>query len=446
MSSRQQEVSRGLPESVAHDSEVDLRNGGSASLPPAENLHAERLRNATAEPRLQLPPSSSLSTSELIEIARSNQGWSHRSFAVTWLGERNPEDRAVRNALTELIRNDPEVMIRAGAYEALGRLAERSQEPVRQQIIDVLKESRRAESDGLVRDVSERVLTGLGARPGEWEDAQELGNLVASSNPAIQRQALFQLRDARVVPQEAVGPLMQILERSIAMNNTVEANAAITALGKAGSQAAPAVALLVQGAERFDSWVVRQNVAEALGRIADNSEPAVSALVSIINRNEFQSTPAALAALRNLDERVARQALPAVLRVLRDEDSTVSNKVAAAEALAHFEPAHELVQALERELDHYHPKVAIAAAQALGQYGQQARETISKLVNMVEDRDETRTVRVAAAEALGRIINHQDQRAIEVLSRFTESPWEDLRAASTNAILQSGALSLYGHR
>lgn len=446
MSSRQQEAPRGNTPATIHQPEVNLQNGDTVSLPSVENLHSERLLYAQADRGLQLPPSSSLSTTELIEIARSNREWSHRSFAVTWLSERNSEDRDVREALTDLLRNDSEVMIRAAAYDALGRLAERAEEPVRKQIIDVMRMSRRAESDGLVRDVSERVLTSLGARPEEWEDAQELGNLVASSNPAIQRQALFQLRDARVVPQEAVAPLMQILEQSITTNNSVEANAAITALGKAGPQAAPAVALLIKGAERFDSWVVRQTVAEALGRIADSSEPAVAALVSIIKRNEFQSTPAALAALRHLDEEATRQALPAVLRVLRDDDSTVSNKVAAAEALARFEATQEVVQALEHELDHYHPKVAVAAAQALGQYGRLAREAISKLVDMVEDREESRPVRVAAAEALGQIINHEDERAIEVLSRYVESPWLDLRVASVNAILQTGALGLFGHK
>jgi HEAT repeat protein len=98
--------------------------------------------------------------------------------------------------------------------------------------------------------------------------------------------------------------------------------------------------------------------------------------------------------------RAAKEAVPALARLAaKDPDPFVA--IRAGEALVHIEPRPEFVALLDKRLTHDRATVRRAAAESLGNCGEQAAAAVPNLVATLKDKDTD--VRWAAAVALGRV-------------------------------------------
>jgi HEAT repeat protein len=146
-----------------------------------------------------------------------------------------------------------------------------------------------------------------------------------SKGPALALRTLAQIQD-----DQAVGPLLKILDETTDLEIQI---ATVDALSELGSpEALPAVDSLLDS----EQWELRSKSASALGKLGDPS--AIPRLMTAMRDENWWVRRSAAAAIARLPE-----GIEALYRSLDDEDPFAAD--AAAEALA---DAGELVTARER--------------------------------------------------------------------------------------------------
>jgi HEAT repeat protein len=146
-----------------------------------------------------------------------------------------------------------------------------------------------------------------------------------SKGPALALRTLAQIQD-----DQAVGPLLEVLDETTDLEIQIATVDALSELGS--SEALPAVESLLDS----EQWELRSKSASALGKLGDPS--AIPRLMTVMRDENWWVRRSAAAAVARLPE-----GIEALYRSLDDEDPFAAD--AAAEALA---DAGELVTARER--------------------------------------------------------------------------------------------------
>ncbi len=218
---------------------------------------------------------------------------------------------------------------------------------------------------------------------------------------------------------------------------------AAMAIGRLGPDARAAIPALLATAKDTSSWEIRKAVAFALGAVSDDRQHgpdvrSMRALASLLNDASFQVRLEAILALMVLGPPQAALDKAAIIKSLEGAihdrnkvvaiwartgqmrmDNTItethlkalakyltapelSPRIHAARALGTIGPqAKSRVPDLISALDDNDPLVILWSAWALGQIGNPASQSVAKLENLKQHKDEA--VQRAAAEAIDRI-------------------------------------------
>jgi CubicO group peptidase (beta-lactamase class C family) len=197
---------------------------------------------------------------------------------------------------------------------------------------------------------------------------------------------------------------------------------AITALGKAGSGAVPALTEALTTADER----TRSGSAAALRTMGSAAAPAMPALVAALSDSSAAVREEAAAALGTIGS-IDGKAIGGLIRCLADSNAFVIGK--AAGALGKLgAPA---VAALVRALGSADRRTRHGAAIALGKTGRDAAPATPALALALTDSSED--VRYVAADALGRI-GRNAQPAVPALLRALSDPDADVRSAAILAL------------
>lgn len=173
---------------------------------------------------------------------------------------------------------------------------------------------------------------------------------------------------------------------------------AARALGSIGD---PTTVGVLMDALADKGWHVRRGAAWALGRLGTVAASAVPALTQALDGDDG-GEPVRLTVAEALGRIRSRGAVPALAKALRTNGSPVLRMVAAT-AIGEIGPgATAGLQPLTAALKDRDKLVRAAAAEALGKIGQEAREAIPALLDVIK-KDEVPSVRDTAAEALRKI-------------------------------------------
>jgi HEAT repeat protein len=194
-------------------------------------------------------------------------------------------------------------------------------------------------------------------------------------------------------------------------------------LGRMGSSAADAVALLVKLAEQDPDPLMRLEAAKAVAGIDPKIETIVPLLVGALKDTSAKVRRRGAECLGDLGPR-SRSAVPSLVRAVKDPDPTVS--WAAIDALGQIgldaaAAVPTLVEALKDE------STRGAAVDALGQIGGKARDAIPALEKVLQGEDVS--LRWATASTLVRIsgpgLKTGVRYLLETATREHERNWTD---------------------
>jgi HEAT repeat protein len=181
-------------------------------------------------------------------------------------------------------------------------------------------------------------------------------------------------------------------------SSKVRENAA-EALGKMDLHAKAAVPALVQAALKDEIFWVRINSAEALGKIGNHAKAAVPALMEALKDNDDLVRTNAAYALGKMGEHANAAVLALVQAALKDKGYDVRGN----------------------------------AARALGEMGGQAKDAVPALIEALKDKDYL--VRQNAAYALGRMGEHANAAVPALLEALADA---DVRGNAVRALGEMG--------
>jgi HEAT repeat protein len=161
----------------------------------------------------------------------------------------------------------------------------------------------------------------------------------------------------------------------------------VMALGRIHAEPGRAVPALTKSLTDSDQSV-RQYAAEALGRFGADAQPAVPALVAIYEQNTAESYHAATAL--GLIGPAAKAAVPSLLRGSADTNRDVEFRLQCLLALGRIHAEPELVvpalmQSLREAASDTEVQIQLFSADALGQFGPEARPAVPLLTTLLQD-------------------------------------------------------------
>jgi HEAT repeat protein len=375
------------------------------------------------------------------------------------------------------ILNDGSYDLKYRAAVALGEIGKGAAAAVP----DLLK--RYAQADGHTMHVVARALADIGDRTAIEPMIRELNNQRVVSAPVNAIQVLGGIRDPEAVgplikvftdrPRDAicqteaakalvqirhpsaVGPLIQLLRDPHSYNPAI--SDALAGIGK------PSVGSLIEALD--DSALsVRQQAAQALGKIGTDASPAVDKLIKMLNSESTRwqaasalaaiGDPKAITPLIKLMKdpqqhwnpdifidigkfgKSAAEAVPLLAEFLGDEAQEWYQRSKAAEALGEIGVA-TAVGPLEKALREKDVHVRSDAARALGKVGKNADSAVDSLNRILHyGVSETRS---AAAQALGAI---GDPTACPQLRDALGDEIPNVRTEAQNALVKIGPPAL----
>ena len=189
---------------------------------------------------------------------------------------------------------------------------------------------------------------------------------------------------------------------------------AVRVLGRIGPSARAAVPPLIHAlSDRSRPWLLRSDVADAIGAIGAPPDVAVPALMGAVGQGAAEDDERCIAALGHYGASAA-PAVPALIRML-DTSRRVYVKANAAKSLGQIgPPAAAAVPSLIHALRDESPEVRIAAAESFARLGPAARQALPDLIGALDDPDDL--VGIYAAKSLGAIASNES-KVIEALRR-----------------------------
>jgi HEAT repeat protein len=276
-------------------------------------------------------------------------------------------------ALRDLLK-DKDRSVRGDAAEALGRVGSKDDAPA---LRDLLKDK-----VGWVRENAAKALVRVASKYG----VPALRRLLKDEDSSVRGDAAEAL--GRVGSKDDAPALRDLLNDKVGL---VRYNAA-KALGRVGSKDdAPALRRLLKDEDSS----VRSAAAEALGRVGSKDD--APALRDLLKDKMIDVCRAAAKALGRVG---SKYDAPALRDLLKNIESFVRRE--AAEAVGRVKTPQD-----EEEIRHLKTQyiaACLAAVEALGRVG--SKDDAPALRNLLKDdllKDEDRSVRRAAAKALGRI-------------------------------------------
>lgn len=189
---------------------------------------------------------------------------------------------------------------------------------------------------------------------------------------------------------------------------SVDALAAVRAIGEMGPRAAPAVPAL---ARLLEDRSLRPAAAHALGEIGPEAAPAIPAMIMALKRDGFYHDHFHGGIIIPSIAKIGPAAVPALIALLEDRRSPRWEAIRAhglllefiAPPIARIGPSS--LFALAGRLED-RPQPPIEVVRALGRIGREAKEAMPHLAPLLSDPDAT--VRQEAAHALWKIGRHRE--------------------------------------
>jgi HEAT repeat protein len=255
------------------------------------------------------------------------------------------------------------------------------------------------------------------------------------TDPGVRGYAVSGLGRIGAPPERAIPAIVAVLEKD-------ESRSAALALGKFGSQAAPAIAPLTK-ALGYKQSLTRASAAEALGKIGPAARSAAPTLRMRLKDEDDYVRGFAARALWEVEGTASPELIDVLIALLKTEKIMLAietlgeigpraeKALPALEAAGKSEPRFfiaptiwaagrireekDLLPRLLLELKNSEPMARAYAAWALGKMGPEARETVPALRKLVFD-DKIGFGRFVVLEALERIEGHD--KATEWIESF----------------------------
>jgi HEAT repeat protein len=331
---------------------------------------------------------------EWIKILHEDPELRKRQAALLVLEFTGAKVKRIVPALLKEMRENSEDTIRARCAELVVKLKEENPE----RLIDPLIAAMKQDKSPAVREAAATSLGKL-ARGGSKE-VVELGEALKDKEPRVRAAAAEALgQHCRVdsqIAQDAVPRLTELLQDADA---NVRVQSAF-ALGRMGTTAAPAVAVLAKLVVNDKVASVRKEAAKTLAAIGADSRSAVQELIQALADSQTDVRQYAALTLGKIGPDAAA-AVPSLQKALKDKDQEV--RCQAARALGNCGKAGllalpELIRLLK---DDDVAEVRLAVIQVLGDFGPDAKDAVDAL--SIASRDGRPAIREAAADALKKV-------------------------------------------
>jgi HEAT repeat protein len=283
--------------------------------------------------------------------------------------------------LAEALKNpDPEM--RSAAAAALGEMG-RDGAAASSALFALTKDSVPS-----VQAAGLRALVAVHADTGRLKPLLEAG--LKNSHPGVRKAAAAGLASLGDTAALGVNGLVDLLDDE----NPAGRLAAVQALGQLGPKAEPAVQPLLA---HLDDPVLQGAALETLGLIGPASEPAVPRLIELAKNSELR--PAVMVVFSKIG-RGAGAALPSIYRAVNDSAPEVRAPAIAALASVENDDAKALNAIIPLADRNQTGTVRRAAAHALGKYGPAAAPAVPRLIALL-DRENERGEAMRALKSIG---------------------------------------------
>ncbi len=279
---------------------------------------SERVRRSAAYALGTFGPLATGATEQLIKALGDDQP-SVRQNAAWALGQMGEAAGAAVPKLCECLR-DKDTLVRrdaAGALGALGKAGEKAGRP----LIDLV----RSEPDTVVKKTALESLAHI-AGPDQADHAKDLVPLLEDKDPEVRLPAALVL--ARIGGDESANalPVLQTALKSGDPHNQELATAALATLGPLAKPAMHDLADTLTDAK--NSVLVRRNAALAISHIGAEAKPVVPALVKALKSNQpLEVRQFAAEALAQMKYPANEEGVPAILDAIKeDHDPLVRQK------------------------------------------------------------------------------------------------------------------------
>jgi len=363
-------------------------------LGPRAKAAAPALRTAQrADPALEVRSAAAAALEDvdppvaLVLAALRDVDAQRRLWAVSRLIDDGVAARRALPQLAQMVHQDPNAGVRAGAALALGKVGPDAQSAAAE-LLQALQDS-----SARVRGTAALALGLLG--PGVKGSGPPLAKALSDEDPSVADAAATALGNLGQAAESAAPILIGLL----AAKDPQLRQRAVDVLARVGAGARPAQAALV-AALNDDNAKVRRAACRALVSLGPQATAPIPVLIECLryHQDEIDGGVRAWACLSLAEIGPgAADAQAPLFEALRDREAGVRSM--AALALGRLGPA--AVPALVGGLDHLQPEVRAGSAQALGIIGPGARRAVAALLHAA--RDEDAGVRLAAAAALGRV-------------------------------------------
>lgn len=263
------------------------------------------------------------------------------------------------------------------------------------------------------------------------EDLRKLGPNAKSAVPVL----IKMLEDEKAILSGVDAAVAErVILRKEDANPSLRASAALT-LGTIGPDAKPAIPTLLASL-KDKTWNVRLACAEALARIRVKEEKIITAVKDAMFAEKDSTWRVDLAkSLVKLDPE-NKDAISVVIKVLLTDEEP-ENRSSAALSLGGMTKSTQIriaLPALITALKDSDEHVREFVAQSLGQICEGSSTVVPALIERLE-RDKSKSVRVQAAQALGEF-GPEAKAAIQALTRVSQDMDSELRGIAVQSLGQ----------
>jgi HEAT repeat protein len=334
--------------------------------------------------------------SEWVKILHEDPELRKRQAALLVMEFTGAKVKRIVPALLKEMRENSEESIRARCAELVIKL--RDEKDPTDRLIDPLIAAMKQDKSPAVRETAAGSLGKLGQ--GGTKVVTELTEALGDKEPRVRAAVAESIgqfcRTDPEMARDAVPKLTELLQDADA---NVRVQSAF-ALGRMGSNAAPAVSVLAKLVVSDKEARVRKEAAKTLADIGPESRSAVQELVKALEDSQTDVRQYAALALGKIGPD-ASAAEPSLQKTLKDKDQEV--RCQAARALGGLGKAGlpalpELIRLLK---DDDVAEVRIAVIQVLGDFGPDAKDAVDAL--SIASRDGRPAIREAASDALKKV-------------------------------------------
>jgi HEAT repeat protein len=372
-------------------------------------------------------------TKRLAELVQGSPD-SLRELSAFALGKAGGEAVLYIPVLEHAVRNDSKPQVKRAAADALGRIGVASPEVLSTLMAAAQAASQNDDIEHLhIRIACMEALARLEPRP---LAVQHLTSNLAASEPVeIRAAATYTLAGFGPDAAPAVPFLIRALDPRNPENGPGIRQVTAWTLGSVGPFALDAVPALVNSLRDPDSAAIRRVSAQALGHIGADQESVLDALTqSFVAERDLDAKTAMAIALADLAR--GPNVATAFFAALRYSQDRALQQAAATGLSRVVPPPNPDIGMLVKISAEEYPDVRVAAINAIGHIHQQPDKAIPALVTALSD--PIPSVRLAATDALGQFsdLGTSGTQALDGLSNALKNG--TTRFAAARALSQIG--------